>query len=108
MPELAALLAAEDAGCELLGVLDAAGWELLAGAELAAVLDEAAVLPEELLPELAGTSGIPAQEVRIIAAIIAAEAAPETIRNPVFFKRIFIFPFKKATPIRNPTISDFL
>lgn len=92
MPEeLAALLAAEDAGCELLGVLDAAGWELLAGAELAAVLDEDTVLLEELLPELAGSSGpsgIPAQEVRIIADITAAAAALHTTRKIGFFNFI--------------------
>lgn len=96
-------LAAEDAGCEL---LDAAGCELLAGAELAAVLDEDAAdellavlellmlleLLAKPLPELdgnSGSSGIPAQEVRIIAAITAAAAAPHTARKIGIF--IFIW-----------------
>ena len=89
--ELAVLLAAEDAGFELLDGLDAAGWELLASAELAAVLDEDTVLLEELLPELAGSSGpsgIPAQEVRIIADITAAAAALHTTRKIGFFNFI--------------------
>lgn len=104
--ELAALLAAEDAGCEL---LDAAGRELLAGAELAAVLDEDAadellavlellmLLEVELLakplPELdgnSGSSGIPAQEVRIMADITAAAAAPHTARKIGIFSFIWM------------------
>ena len=102
--ELAALLAAEDAGCEL---LDAAGRELLAGAELAAVLDEDAAdellavlellmlleLLAKPLPELdgnSGSSGIPAQEVRIIADITAAAAAPHTARKIGIFSFIWM------------------
>ncbi len=91
MPEeLAALLAAEDAG-----------WELLAGAELAAVLDEDTVdellmlleLLAKLLPELdgnSGASGIPAQEVRIMADITAAAAAPHTARKIGIFSFIWM------------------
>ena len=102
--ELAALLAAEDAGCEL---LDAAGCELLAGAELAAVLDEDAAdellavlellmlleLLAKPLPELdgnSGSSGIPAQEVRIMADITAAAAAPHTARKIGIFSFIWM------------------
>ena len=97
-------LAAEDAGCEL---LDAAGRELLAGAELAAVLDEDAAdellavlellmlleLLAKLLPELdgnSGSSGIPAQEVRIMADITAAAAAPHTARKIGIFRFIWM------------------
>ena len=97
-------LAAEDAGCEL---LDAEGWELLAGAELAAVLDEDAAdellavlellmlleLLAKLLPELdgnSGSSGIPAQEVRIMADITAAAAAPHTARKIGIFSFIWM------------------
>ena len=97
-------LAAEDAGCEL---LDAAGRELLAGAELAAVLDEDAAdellavlellmlleLLAKLLPELdgnSGSSGIPAQEVRIMADITAAAAAPHTARKIGIFSFIWM------------------
>ena len=103
MDELAALLDAEDADCEL---LDAAGWELLAGAELAAVLDEDAAdellavlelleveLLAKLLPELdgnSGSSGIPAQEVRIMADITAAAAAPHTARKIGIFSVIWM------------------
>ena len=103
MDELAALLDAEDADCEL---LDAAGWELLAGAELAAVLDEDAAdellavlelleveLLAKLLPELdgnSGSSGIPAQEVRIMADITAAAAAPHTARKIGIFSFIWM------------------
>lgn len=96
--ELAALPDAEDADCEL---LDAAGWELLAGAELAAVLDEDAVdellmlleLLAKPLPELdgnSGASGIPAQEVRIMADITAAAAAPHTARKIGIFSFIWM------------------
>lgn len=99
--ELAALLAAEDADCEL-----------LAGAELAVVLDEEAVdellvllellavlelleveLLAKLLPELdgnSGASGIPAQEVRIMADITAAAAAPHTARRIGIFSFIWM------------------
>ena len=105
-------LAAEDAGCEL---LDATGCELLAGAELAAVLDEDAAdellvllellavlellmlleveLLAKLLPELdgnSGSSGIPAQEVRIMADITAAAAAPHTARKIGIFSFIWM------------------
>ena len=102
--ELAALLAAEDAGCEL---LDAAGCELPAGAELAAVLDKDAAdellavlellmlleLLAKPLPELdgnSGSSGIPAQEVRIMADITAAAAAPHTARKIGIFSFIWM------------------
>ena len=105
MPEeLAALPDAEDAGCEL---LDAEGWELLAGAELAAVLDEDAAdellavlellmlleLLAKPLPELdgnSGSSGIPAQEVRILADFTAAAAAPHTARKIGIFSFIWM------------------
>ena len=96
LEELAALLDAEDAGREL-----------LAGAELAAVLDEDAAdellavlellmlleLLAKPLPELdgnSGSSGIPAQEVRIIADITAAAAAPHTARKIGIFSFIWM------------------
>ena len=98
LEELAALLDAEDAGREL-----------LAGAELAAVLDEDAAdellavlellillegeLLAKLLPELdgnSGSSGIPAQEVRIMADITAAAAAPHTARKIGIFSFIWM------------------
>ena len=94
--ELAALLDAEDAGREL-----------LAGAELAVVLDEDAAdellavlellmlleLLAKPLPELdgnSGSSGIPAQEVRIMADITAAAAAPHTARKIGIFSFIWM------------------
>ena len=96
LEELAALLDAEDAGREL-----------LAGAELAAVLDEDAAdellavlellmlleLLAKPLPELdgnSGSSGIPAQEVRIMADITAAAAAPHTARKIGIFSFIWM------------------
>lgn len=86
MPEeLAALLAAEDAGCEL---LDAAGRELLAVLELLEV-----ELLAKLLPEVdgnSGSSGIPTQEVRIMADITAAAAAPHTARKIGIFSFIWM------------------
>lgn len=89
MPEeLAALLAAEDAGCEL---LDAAGRELLAVLELLMLLE--VELLAKLLPELdgnSGSSGIPAQEVRIMADITAAAAAPHTARKIGIFSFIWM------------------
>ena len=112
MDELAALLDAEDADCEL---LDAAGWELLAGAELAAVLDEDAAdellavlelleveLLAKLLPELdgnSGSSGIPAQEVRIMADITAAAAAPHTARKIDVFSFIWMHFLPHKSPL---------
>ena len=78
--ELAALLAAEDADCELLAVL-----ELL-------MLLEVELLAK-LLPELdgnSGSSGIPAQEVRIMADITAAAAAPHTARKIGIFSFIWM------------------
>lgn len=86
--ELAALPDAEDADCELLDVLDAAGRELLAVLELLEV-----ELLAKLLPELdgnSGSSGIPAQEVRIMADITAAAAAPHTARKIGIFSFIWM------------------
>ena len=131
MPEeLAALLAAEDADCEL---LDAAGWELLAGAELAAVLDEDAAdellvlleplavlellilleveLLAKLLPALdgnSGASGIPAQEVRIMADITAAAAAPHTARRIGIFSFIWMHFLLHKYPLgKTPVLFGF-
>ena len=81
---------------ELLGLFssvmpDEAGRELLAGADEAGaeVLVDADV-PEDVLPELAGASGIPAQDVRIIADITAAAAVPQITRRAFFCRFIMI------------------
>ena len=78
-------LAAEDAGCELLDAAD----ELLAVLELLMLLE----LLAKLLPELdgnSGSSGIPTQEVRIMADITAAAAAPHTARKIGIFSFIWM------------------
>lgn len=66
----------------LLGLLtELAGW----------LIDEAGF--DEILEELAGGFP-PEQAVNTIAAMTAADAAPETILNPAFFNRIMISPFR--------------
>ena len=83
---------------ELLAVLELLG---LVEVELEEVLDDVELL------ELGGAGGVPPQDDRIMAAIIAADAAVETIRSPVFFKRISISPFKNANPMRNSADPNF-
>lgn len=104
MPELLlALLDALELAVELDGLFSSFIPE-----ELAAVLDEDAadellvlleplaaleLLEVELLPELdgnSGASGIPAQEVRIMADITAAAAAPHTARKIGIFSFIWM------------------
>lgn len=85
-----------DDAVELLGLFssvtpDDAGCELLAGADEAGVeVPLEADVPEEVLPELAGASGIPAQDVRIIADITAAAAVTQSIRRAFCFRFIMI------------------
>lgn len=111
--ELELMLLDEDAVDELLAVL-----ELLATLELLvllAVLELLGLVEVELeevlddveLLELGGAGGVPPQDDRIMAAIIAADAAVETIRSPVFFKRISISPFINANPMRNSADPNF-
>ena len=115
MPEeLAALPDAEDAGCELLAVLDAAD-ELLVLLEPLAVLELLILLEVELLakllPELdgnSGASGIPAQEVRIMADITAAAAAPHTARKIGIFSFIWMHFLLHKYPIgETPVLFGF-
>ena len=83
MPEELAAVLDEDAADELLVLL-----EPLAALELLEV-----ELLAKLLPELDGTSGasgIPAQEVRIMADITAAAAAPHTARKIGIFSFIWM------------------
>ncbi len=55
------------------------------------LMDEAGFEDDEMLEELAG--GLPPEQaVSTIAAMTAADAAPETILNPAFFNRIMISP----------------
>lgn len=72
--------------------------ELLTGllellTELTGWLMDGAGFEDTLLEELAGGFP-PEQAVSTIAAMTAADAAPETIRNPAFFNRIMISPFR--------------
>lgn len=113
LDELELTLLDEDAVDELLVLLELlAVLELLATLELLvllAVLELLGLVEVELeevlddveLLELGGAGGVPPQDDRIMAAIIAADAALETIRSPVFFKRISISPFINANPMRN-------
>lgn len=83
MPEELAAVLDEDAADELLVLL-----EPLAALELLEV-----ELLAKLLPELdgnSGASGIPAQEVRIMADITAAAAAPHTARKIGIFSFIWM------------------
>lgn len=70
--------------------------ELLTGllellTELVGWLTDEAGFEDTLLEELAG--GLPPEQaVSTIAAMTAADAAPETILNPAFFNRIMISP----------------
>lgn len=113
LDELELVLLDEETVDELLAVL-----ELLATLELLvllAVLELLGLVEVELedvlddveLLELGGAGGVPPQDDRIMAAIIAADAALETIRRPVFFKRISISPFKNANPMRNSADPNF-
>ena len=109
LDELELTLLDEDAVDELLVLL-----ELLATLELLvllAVLELLGLVEVELedveLLELGGAGGVPPQDDRIMAAIIAADAAVETIRSPVFFKRISISPFINANPMRNSADPNF-
>lgn len=82
----------EDAADELLVLL-----EPLAALELLEV-----ELLAKLLPELDGTSGasgIPAQEVRIMADITAAAAAPHTARKIVIFSFIWMHFLLHKSPL---------
>lgn len=77
--------------------------ELLTGllellTELTGWLMDGAGFEDTLLEELAGGFP-PEQAVSTIAAMTAADAAPETIRNPAFFNRIMISPFR-SEPFR--------
>ena len=86
IPEELAAVLDEDAADELLAVLELL--VLLAALELLEV-----ELLAKLLPELDGTSGasgIPAQEVRIMANITAAAAAPHTARKIGIFSFIWM------------------
>lgn len=87
----------EDAADELLVLL-----ELLAVLELLMLLE----LLAKPLPELdgnSGSSGIPAQEVRIIAAITAAAAAPHTARKIGIFSFIWMhFLLHKFPLVKRP------
>lgn len=72
--------------------------ELLTGllellTELLGWLMDEAGFEDTLLEELAGGFP-PEQAVNTIAAMTAADAAPETILNPAFFNRIMISPFR--------------
>ena len=84
----------EDAADELLVLL-----ELLAALELLGV-----ELLAKLLPELdgnSGASGIPAQEVRIMADITAAAAAPHTARKIGIFSFIWMHFLLHKYPLGN-------
>lgn len=72
--------------------------ELLTGllellTELTDWLTDEAGFEDTLLEELSGGFP-PEQAVSTIAAMTAADAAPETIFNPTFFNRIMISPFQ--------------
>lgn len=116
LDELELTLLDEDAVDELLVLLELlAVLELLVLLELLAVLELLGLVEVELeevlddveLLELGGAGGVPPQDDRIMAAIIAADAAVETIRSPVFFKRISISPFINANPMRNSADPNF-
>ena len=104
LDELELTLLDEDAVDELLVLL-----ELLAVLELLGLVEVELedVLDDVELLELGGAGGVPPQDDRIMAAIIAADAAVETIRSPVFFKRISISPFINANPMRNSADPNF-
>ena len=101
LDELELVLLDEDAVDELLVLLAVLELLGLVEVELEEVLDDVELL------ELGGAGGVPPQDDRIMAAIIAADAALETIRSPVFFKRISIAPFKNANPMRNSADPNF-
>lgn len=86
----------EDAAAELLVLLEPLAVLELLGVELLA----------KLLPELDGTSGdsgIPAQEVRIMADITAAAAAPHTARKIGIFSFIWMhFLLHKSPLVKRP------
>lgn len=68
--------------------------------ELAGWLIDEAGFEDTLLEELAG--GLPPEQaVSTIAAMTAADAAPETILNPAFFNRIMISPFRSEPFLRS-------
>ncbi len=100
LDELELALLDEDAVDELLVLLELlAVLELLVlvEVELEEVLEDVELLEDDVL-ELDGAGGVPPQDDRIMAAMIAADAAPETIFNPVFFNRIFDFSFRIQRP----------
>ena len=79
---------------ELLDVLDDDVLELdVELEEVELLVDVLVEVLVDVLLELDGVGGVPPQEDRIMAAMIAADAAPETILKLVFFNRILISPF---------------
>ena len=80
---------------ELLDVLDDDVLELdVELEEVELLVDVLVEVLVDVLLELDGVGGVPPQEDRIMAAMIAADAAPETILKLVFFNRILISPFR--------------
>ena len=79
---------------ELLDVLDDDVLELdVELEEVELLVDVLVEVLVDVLLELDGVDGVPPQEDRIMAAMIAADATPETILKLVFFNRILISPF---------------
>lgn len=92
IPEELAAVLDEDAADELLVLLEPLAALELLGVELLA----------KLLPELdgnSGASGIPAQEVRIMADITAAAAAPHTARKIGIFSFIWMHFLLHKSPL---------